>query len=189
MGLLYSKWNQKVNLISRKDLDNLYERHVLHSLAVIRIIRFLPGANILDVGTGGGFPGIPLAIYYPGVQFHLIDSINKKVNAAASIVKDIALQNVELSHQRAEEVTKQFDFIVARAVTSLDKLVQWTTKNLKDHSRHQLANGWLVWKGGELHKELKKINYQFQEFQLFDHIDLPFFESKKIVHVIANISG
>ena len=154
---LYKDWNQKINVISRKDIDNLYERHVLHSLAIPPIVRFRSGADILDLGTGGGFPGIPLAIFYPEVNFTLIDGTRKKIHVVQEITNALGLQNVTAKQIRAEELKGKFDFVVTRAVARLDKLIQWSQRLIRSKERHAIPNGILALKGGDIKTEIKEI--------------------------------
>ena len=154
LGELYSDWNAKINVISRKDMEHFYERHVLHSLAIAKVIQFKPDTQILDVGTGGGFPGIPLAILYPKCSFHLVDSINKKITVVKAISEAIGLQNVKATHSRVEAIDDTFDFVVSRAVTSMPDFVKWVEDNVAKKQHHELANGILYLKGGDLTEEL-----------------------------------
>ncbi len=179
---LYRYWNAKINVISRKDIDQLYVRHVLHSLGIAKVQAFKPGAHILDVGTGGGFPGIPLAILFPEVQFYLVDTIGKKIKVVQEISEVLALKNVTATHIRAEKVAGKFDFIVSRAVTNMDDFVKWTRKKVAKKQRHELKNGILYLKGGDLTDELA--NFQKATlFNLVDFFDEDFFETKKVVHL------
>lgn len=179
---LYGEWNEKINVISRKDIAELYERHVLHSISIARLIEFAPGSQILDVGTGGGFPGIPLSILFPQVDFYLIDSIGKKIKVVQEITNAIDLRNVEARHQRAQEFKRPVDFVVSRAVTKMDDFVPWVKKNIAKKSKHNLPNGILYLKGGDLKEELKSFP-KATVFPLSDFFEEPFFETKKIVHV------
>ncbi|MCB0570224.1 MAG: 16S rRNA (guanine(527)-N(7))-methyltransferase RsmG [Phaeodactylibacter sp.] len=154
---LYREWNDKINVISRKDIDNLYTHHILHSLALAKVVSFKPGAEILDLGTGGGFPGIPLAILFPQARFTLIDGTRKKVLVVEEISRAIGLANVEALHIRAEEVKQRFDFVVSRAVASLDKLVAWSFPLIKQKQQHALPNGLLALKGGDVKSEIKAL--------------------------------
>jgi 16S rRNA (guanine527-N7)-methyltransferase len=179
---LYRHWNAKINVISRKDIDQLYVRHVLHSLGIAKVQAFKPAAHILDVGTGGGFPGIPLAILFPEVQFYLVDTIGKKIKVVQEISEVLALKNVTAEHIRAEKVAGKFDFIVSRAVTNMDDFVKWTRKKVAKKQRHELKNGILYLKGGDLTDELAN----FQKAALFNLADFfaeDFFETKKVVHL------
>ena len=179
---LYIEWNAKINVISRKDIDELYLRHVLHSLAIAKVVRFNPGTEILDVGTGGGFPGIPLAIMFPECQFHLVDSINKKLKVIEAVKESLGLSNVTTTHTRAENLNHKYDFIVSRAVTRMSEFVKWVRGKIKSEDRNAIPNGILYLKGGDLSEELKP-------FPSADIIDLtsffeePFFETKKVVYL------
>ena len=179
---LYKNWNEKINVISRKDINELYERHVLHSLSIARLIDFAPGSQILDVGTGGGFPGIPLAILFPQVDFYLIDSIGKKIKVAQEISQALDLRNVKARHQRAQEFKRSIDFVVSRAVTRMDVFVPWIKKNISKKSKHNLPNGILYLKGGDLTEELKNFP-KAQIFALSNFYEEEFFVTKKIVHM------
>jgi 16S rRNA (guanine527-N7)-methyltransferase len=179
---LYGEWNEKINVISRKDIAELYERHVLHSISIARLIEFAPGSQILDVGTGGGFPGIPLSILFPQVDFYLIDSIGKKIKVVQEITNALDLRNVEARHQRAQEFKRPVDFVVSRAVTKMDDFVPWVKKNIAKKSKHNLPNGILYLKGGDLKEELKSFP-KATVFPLSDFFEEPFFETKKIGHV------
>ncbi|MDP2058416.1 MAG: 16S rRNA (guanine(527)-N(7))-methyltransferase RsmG [Flavobacteriaceae bacterium] len=177
---LYSDWNQKINVISRKDVEHLYERHVLHALSIAKVIEFLPQSKILDVGTGGGFPGIPLAILFPEVQFHLIDAIGKKIAVVQAISDALKLKNVKAEHIRADQVKNQYDFIVSRAVTNMPDFVKWVKGKVLKTNRHNLENGILYLKGGDLTEELK-IYQKVTCFEISDFFEEAFFESKKVV--------
>lgn len=179
---LYEEWNQKINVISRKDMDELYERHVLHSLGIAKVQAFLPGSKVLDIGTGGGFPGIPLAILFPDTQFLLVDSIGKKITVVREVAQDLGLANVRTLHGRAEGVQEEFDFIVSRAVTSMEEFVKWTKHKIRKKSLHELPNGILYLKGGDLSEELQ----HFPKAKIFDlsaYFEEAFFETKKVVHL------
>lgn len=179
---LYTDWNAKINVVSRKDIDELYTRHVLHSLGIAKIISFQKGATILDVGTGGGFPGIPLAILFPEVEFYLIDVIAKKIKVVSEVVQALGLKNVTAEQKRAESVTQKFDFIVSRAVTNMPDFVQWVKGKTKSKSIHNLKNGILYLKGGDLQEELASFP-EAVEFYLSNHFKDPFFETKKVVYL------
>ena len=183
LGALYEDWNSKVNLISRKDLPQLMERHVLHSLAIAKIISFLPNTKVLDVGTGGGFPGIPLAIIFPEVRFHLVDSIRKKTTAVESIALDLKLGNVNTICDRVENLNDQYDFVVSRAVTELAKLHAWIKNRIGKKSFNVLPNGILTFKGGEITNEIRHYKERAIICELKDHFSEAFFESKKIVYL------
>ncbi|MEL4456225.1 16S rRNA (guanine(527)-N(7))-methyltransferase RsmG [Lutimonas vermicola] len=179
---LYKDWNSRINVISRKDIDSLYVKHVLHSLGIAKVQPFLPSARVLDVGTGGGFPGIPLAIMFPETEFVLVDSIGKKIKVVEEVVLALGLKNVTAIHGRAEKVKGEFDFIVSRAVTHMDDFVKWVRKKVRRKSRHQLKNGILYLKGGDLEEELKHFP-SAKLFDLTDYFDDTFFETKKVVHL------
>ncbi|MCF6348263.1 MAG: 16S rRNA (guanine(527)-N(7))-methyltransferase RsmG [Flavobacteriaceae bacterium] len=179
---LYKEWNAQINVISRKDIDELYIRHVLHSLGIAKIQPFKPGSYILDVGTGGGFPGIPLAILFPEVQFHLVDSIGKKIKVVQEVANALGLQNVKAEHCRAEKVKGEFDFIVSRAVTNMDDFVKWVRKKIAKKQHHELKNGILYLKGGDLTEELTNFP-KATIYNLLDYFTEDFFETKKVVHL------
>jgi 16S rRNA (guanine527-N7)-methyltransferase len=183
LGPLYGLWNQRINVISRKDIENLYLHHVLHSLALSRIIRFNPGAIIIDAGTGGGFPGIPLAILFPDVQFMLVDSIAKKTRVVETIAREISLSNCTVKNMRLETLVDRADFVVCRAVAEIPTLYGWVKKNIISGGNHSLKNGLFALKGGYLTHELKPMGKQVQVFNLSDYFDEPFFETKKVVYV------
>jgi 16S rRNA (guanine527-N7)-methyltransferase len=180
---LYQTWNAQINVISRKDTDYFYERHVLHSLAIAKIIQFLPGASVLDIGTGGGFPGIPLAILFPEVQFHLVDSIGKKIKVVQEVAGHLGLQNVEASHVRAENVKDRYDFIVSRAVTQMPIFLTWVKGKSAKKNLHPFKNGVFYLKGGDLSEELAGLRYPVKEFPIADFYTEEFFETKKVVYV------
>lgn len=183
---LYVDWNSKINVISRKDITNLYEHHVLHSLGIARILRFRPGTEIMDLGTGGGFPGIPLAILFPDCQFHLVDSIGKKLRVAQEIAQAIGLKNVTFCHERAEEEKRTFDFVVSRAVMPLGDLMKIIRKNIHHRQQNALPNGLICLKGGELEQEILPYKHQATLWNLRDFFEEEFFETKKVVHVCVN---
>jgi 16S rRNA (guanine527-N7)-methyltransferase len=180
---LYADWNAKINVISRKDIQNLYPHHVLHSLAIARYIRFTPGSTILDVGTGGGFPGIPLAIFFPEVQFVLLDSIGKKVRVAKEVSQAVGLKNVETVHARVEEEKRKFHFIVSRAVMPLPELVRITRKNISREQINALPNGIICLKGGDLSAELYPYRQIAELVSLSDYFSESFFQTKKLVYL------
>lgn len=180
---LYADWNSKINVISRKDIENLYEHHVLHSLGIAKVIQFRPGTNVMDLGTGGGFPGIPLAILFPEVQFHLVDSIGKKVRVATEVATAIGLKNVTFRHARAEEEKQLFDFVVSRAVMPLADLVKIIKKNISPKQRNSLPNGLICLKGGELEHEAMPFKHKTTIHSLSDDFKEEFFETKKVVYV------
>jgi 16S rRNA (guanine527-N7)-methyltransferase len=183
LGNLYEEWNEKINVISRKDLDHLYERHVLHSLAIARVIRFKKNTRILDVGTGGGFPGVPLAIFFPDSQFHLIDSIGKKIKVVQNIIDSIGLQNATTEQIRVESVNGKYDFVVSRAVTRMAKFYSWVRSKISETSFNDLKNGILYLKGGDLEEEIKELNRPYQTFNLKQYYFEEFFESKKVIFI------
>lgn len=183
LGELYTEWNAKINVISRKDIGNLYEHHVLHSLGIAKVIRFSPGTKIMDLGTGGGFPGIPLAIFFPEVKFHLVDSIGKKVRVASEVAHSIGLKNVTFSHTRAEEIKDMYDFVVSRAVMPLTDLMKIIQKKFSTHQQNALPNGLICLKGGELEHETMPFRNKTTMWNLSDYFDEDFFETKKVVYV------
>ena len=182
---IYKDLNDKVNLISRKDFENIYIHHVLHSISILKFIKFKKDTKVLDVGTGGGFPGVPLAILFPEVEFTLIDGIGKKIVAVDSIIKDLKINNAEGLKIRAENLYEKYDFIVARAITSLDKFYPLIQKNISSNSFNDKDNGLIYLKGGDLKDELRKIKH-YQEVLISDHFSEPFFEDKKIVYIPIN---
>jgi len=179
---LYQDWNLKINVVSRKDIDELYLRHVLHSLGIAKVIEFKPNAKVMDVGTGGGFPGIPLAILFPETQFHLVDSIGKKIKVVDEVVQGLGLQNVKTTNGRVEEVKDTYDFIVSRAVAQMETFVGWTKGRISKKQNHKLKNGILYLKGGDLTEELEKYT-SATTYDLPNYFDEPFFETKKLVHL------
>ena len=179
---IYTYWNAQINVISRKDIDELYLRHVLHSLGIAKVQEFKPGSRILDVGTGGGFPGIPLAILYPDSNFYLVDSIGKKIKVVQAVADDLGLKNVKAEHIRADKVQGDFDFLVSRAVTNMDDFVKWTKKKITKKQNHELKNGILYLKGGDLTEELKNFP-KATIYNLVDYFNDDFFETKKVVHI------
>lgn len=181
LGALYEDWNAKINVISRKDIGNLYEHHVLHSLGIAKVISFKPGTKVMDLGSGGGFPGIPLAILFPEVKFHLIDSIGKKIRVATEISQSIGLKNVSFAHERVEEEKDKFDFVVSRAVMPLDDLVRLSKKNISKKQQNALPNGIICLKGGELQREITHLKDRSIFWNLSDFFDETYFETKKVV--------
>ena len=179
---LYHDWNSKINVISRKDIDQLYVKHVLHSLAIAKIQKFEPGTYVLDVGTGGGFPGIPLAILFPDTRFYLIDVILKKINVVKAVAESLELKNVKAEQIRAENVKGDFDFIVSRAVTNMPDFVSWIKDKIKKQQKHELQNGILYLKGGDLREELASFP-NAKEYTISDFFEDDFFETKKVVHL------
>ncbi len=182
LGALYKHWNAQINVVSRKDIDQLYERHVLHSLGIAKVLEFEKGGKVLDVGTGGGFPGIPLAILFPDTKFHLIDAIGKKIKVVNAVSEALELDNVTAEHGRAEKVRDRYDFVVSRAVTNMPDFVKWTRNKVKHERVHTLENGILYLKGGDLREELKSFP-RATTFDLSDYFEEAFFETKKVVHL------
>jgi len=182
---LYEDWNSKINVISRKDIEQLYERHVLHSLGIVKFVQFVPDTSVLDVGTGGGFPGIPLAIMFPESQFHLVDSIGKKIKVVEAVSAELKLQNVTSEKARAEDVAGSFDFVVSRAVTSLPVFYGWVKGKIKKQDNNSIRNGIVYLKGGDFEAELKDFKNRSKVYPLSSFFEEPFFETKKIVHIIV----
>ena len=180
---LYEDWNSKINVISRKDIGNLYEHHVLHSLGIAKVINFKPGTTVMDLGCGGGFPGIPLAILFPEVKFHLVDSIGKKIRVCNEVIAGTGLSNVTTRHCRAEEEKSQFDFVVSRAVMPLADLVKLVRKNIRKEQHNALPNGLICLKGGELENEAMPFKHQVMITDLKDYFTEEFFETKKVVYL------
>jgi len=178
LGSLYTEWNSKINVISRKDIEQLYERHILHSLTIAKVIQFKAGTTILDVGTGGGFPGIPLAILFPEASFFLVDSIAKKINVVNEVASALKLSNVKAEHLRAEEVQQKFDFVVSRAVTSFPKFVSMVRTKVSNKSNNDLPNGILYLKGGDFEEEISAFRPQLQVYDLQNIFEEEFFETK-----------
>jgi 16S rRNA (guanine527-N7)-methyltransferase len=182
LSRLYVEWNAKINVISRKDIDALYERHLLHSLGIAKVTSFVPGTQIMDVGTGGGFPGIPLAILFPEVDFYLIDVIGKKIKVVQEVSTSLGLKNVTAEQKRAEAVKNQFDFVVSRAVTNMPDFVSWTQNRVKKKDQNAFSNGILYLKGGDLSSELQSFPHAV-EFPLSNYFEEEFFETKKVVYL------
>lgn len=183
LDALYRDWNSKINVISRKDIDNLYEHHILHSLGIAELISFKPGTRIMDLGTGGGFPGIPLAIMFPDVNFHLVDSIGKKIKVCNGVSSALGLTNVTTEWNRAENVKDKFDFVVSRAVMPLTDLVKLIRKNIAKESHNALPNGLICLKGGELEHEVMPMKSHTLVTDLSNYFEEEFFETKKVVYV------
>ena len=179
---LYNEWNSQINVISRKDMENLYLKHVLHSLAIAKVVSFADGTKVLDVGTGGGFPGVPLAILFPNVDFLLVDSISKKIKVVNEVANSIGLKNLRAEHKRAEQVNGQFDFVVSRAVTKMKVFHQWVRKRISTKQKNTFFNGILYLKGGDLTEELKGIK-NVELYNIPDFFEEEFFETKKIVYI------
>lgn len=180
---LYKFWNDQINVVSRKDFDHFYERHVLHSLAIAKVIQFTNGSEILDVGTGGGFPGLPLAILFPHAKFHLVDSIGKKIKVVTEIATALGLTNLKSEHKRAEEVSGKFDFVVSRAVTQMNDFLPWVKGKFKSKQHNGYPNGIFYLKGGDLTEELKDVKQYMELIELKDFFSEEFFETKKLVYV------
>ena len=180
---LYEDWNNKINVISRKDLEQLYERHILHSLAIAKVIQFKNGTSILDVGTGGGFPGIPLAILFPECKFHLVDSIGKKIKVVQEVSSTIGLKNLTSEQIRAEKIKSKYDFVVSRAVTAFPLFYNWVKDKLNPRSNNDLKNGILYLKGGDLNEELKKFQSRITSYNIAEFFTESFFETKKIIYL------
>ena len=183
LGSLYEEWNSQINVISRKDIEQLYERHVLHSLAIAKVIQFKPQTTILDVGTGGGFPGIPLAIFFPETSFMLIDSIGKKIKVVNEVALALNLRNVTAEHIRVEDVKQKFDFVVSRAVTAFPGFITMVQNNVASKSNNDLANGILYLKGGDFEEEIKPFRKQIQVYELQSFFQEEFFETKRLIHM------
>lgn len=183
LDALYRDWNAKINVISRKDIDNLYEHHILHSLGIAKVIRFRPGSSVLDIGTGGGFPGIPLAILFPEVKFHLLDSIGKKVKVAQAIAEAIGLENVRCSHRNVMEDKEKYDFVVSRAVMQMRDLVKLIRKNVHHEQKNSLPNGVICLKGGDIQSEMRPFKHCCEVWPLSTYFEEEFFETKKVAYV------
>jgi 16S rRNA (guanine527-N7)-methyltransferase len=183
LSSLYTEWNAQINVISRKDIEQLYERHVLHSLAIAKVIRFKPATTILDVGTGGGFPGIPLAIFFPETSFMLIDSIGKKIKVVNEVASALNLQNVNAEHVRVEDLKLKFDFVVSRAVTAFPRFVSMVKSKIASQSNNELPNGILYLKGGDFEEEINPCRNQISIYELKDYFQEEFFETKRLIHM------
>lgn len=181
---VYSEWNERINVISRKDIDNLFERHILHSLSIARFIKFLPGSKIMDLGTGGGFPGIPLAILFPGSRFHLVDSIGKKLKVVEAVKEHIGLNHVFTFHARAEEMEYRYDFVVSRAVAPLPELLKWTKGKYATKSAHPIRNGLICLKGGDIADEIRGIK-NVSTTPIHNYFPEPYFADKYVVYCAA----
>lgn len=188
LGELYQDWNKKINVVSRKDIDELYLRHVLHSLGIAKVIAFQPGTRVLDVGTGGGFPGIPLAILFPEIQVTMVDAIGKKIRVVQEVVEGLGITNTRAIHTRVEDLEEQFDFIVSRAVAAMPTFVHWVKEKINKHSTHPMKNGILYLKGGDLTEELK-IYKNAEIYDLSKYFSEEFFETKKVVYLPLKYQG
>ncbi|HSJ67553.1 MAG TPA: 16S rRNA (guanine(527)-N(7))-methyltransferase RsmG [Anditalea sp.] len=183
LGPLYEDWNSKINVISRKDMEHFYTKHVLHSLGIAKVMKFSPGTKILDIGTGGGFPGIPLAIMFPETHFHLVDSIGKKITVVKDVVKQLKLQNVEAQQTRAEDLVRKYDFILSRAVTRFANMMPWVKGKFKKEDFNEFQNGMFFLKGGEVDEEMEERQVSYVSYHLDDYFKEEFFETKKVVYV------
>ncbi|MBD8487906.1 16S rRNA (guanine(527)-N(7))-methyltransferase RsmG [Echinicola sp. CAU 1574] len=183
LGELYRDWNQKINVISRKDMDAFYTHHVLHSLGIAKVMKFEPGTWVLDIGTGGGFPGIPLAIMFPETNFHLVDSIGKKITVVKDVAKTLKLSNVEGQQVRAESLLRKYDFVVSRAVTRMINFYPWVKGKFKKEDFNEFQNGILYLKGGEVDEEMEELDISYVTYHLEDYFKEEFFETKKVVYV------
>lgn len=183
LDALYRDWNAKINVISRKDIDNLYPHHVLHSLGIAKVISFRPGTHVMDIGTGGGFPGIPLAILFPEVQFHLLDSIGKKIKVARAVADALQLSNVRTSHKNVIEEKEKYDFVVSRAVMQMGDLVRLVRKNVHHEQRNSLPNGLICLKGGDIQQEMRTFKHCCDVWPLHTYFEEEFFETKKVAYV------
>lgn len=183
LGVLYKDWNDKINVVSRKDIENIYTNHVLHSLGIAKVMSFNSGAEVLDVGTGGGFPGIPLAILFPETRFHLVDSIGKKITVVNEVSNALGLKNVRAEQIRAEQIKGKYDFVVSRAVTRMKEFYGWVSKKIKDDSTHTLDNGILYLKGGDLDEEMNELKSPYSVYNLLEYFKEEFFETKRVVYV------
>jgi 16S rRNA (guanine527-N7)-methyltransferase len=183
LGALYQEWNEKINVISRKDMDHFYERHVLHSLGIAKVIQFKPGTKVLDLGTGGGFPGVPLAIMFPDTHFHLVDSIGKKISVVKDVAKQLKLSNIEAQQVRVETLIRRYDFVVSRAVTRFASMLPWVKGKFKKEDFNELQNGLLLLKGGDVDEEMEETRAGYITFHLEDYFQEEFFQTKKVVYV------
>ena len=183
MGPLYTEWNSRINLVSRKDIDNLYEHHILHSLAIARFVNFKPGTALMDVGTGGGFPGIPLAVMFPDCHFLLLDSIGKKLTAASAIAQSLGLKNVEFNHSRVEDEKRSFEFVLSRAVMPMPDLHRLCRKNIAKQQRNAIPNGLIALKGGELAEELRPFRQKAMVTDLSEYFQEEFFQTKRLIYL------
>ena len=183
LGALYQAWNEKINVISRKDIENIYANHILHSLGIAKVMSFNKGARVMDVGTGGGFPGIPLAILFPETEFYLVDSIGKKITVVKEVAKSLGLKNITAEQIRVEQVKNKYDFVVSRAVTRMKEFYGWVRNKVKPDSEHSLDNGILYLKGGDLDEELDELKKPYSLYALSDYFKEDYFETKKVVYL------
>lgn len=183
LGPLYQDWNEKINVISRKDMEHFYEKHVLHSMAIAKVMSFAPGSKVLDIGTGGGFPGIPLAIMFPDTHFHLVDSIGKKITVVKDVAKQLKLSNVEAQQVRAEQLVRRYDFIISRAVTRFANFLPWVKGKFRKEDINEMQNGMFLLKGGEVDEEMEETMLAYITYHLDDYFTEEFFQTKKIVYV------
>jgi 16S rRNA (guanine527-N7)-methyltransferase len=180
---LYTDWNSKINVISRKDMEHFYIHHVLHSLGIAKVMEFSPGTKVLDIGTGGGFPGIPLAILFPDTHFHLVDSIGKKITVVKDVVKQLKLYNVEAQQARAEELIRKYDFVISRAVTRMANFYPWVKNKIRKEEFNEFQNGILYLKGGDVDEEMEELNKSYVVYHLDDYFLEEFFETKKVIYI------
>lgn len=180
---LYEDWNSKINVISRKDMDQFYVHHVLHSLGIAKVMAFQPGTKVLDIGTGGGFPGIPLAILFPDTHFHLVDSIGKKIGVVKDVAKQLKLSNVEPQQARAEELVRKYDFVISRAVTQMVNFYPWVKNKIKKEDINEFQNGILYLKGGDVDEEMEALDKSYVVYHLEDYFKEEFFQTKKVVYM------
>jgi 16S rRNA (guanine527-N7)-methyltransferase len=180
---IYEEWNEKINVISRKDMDYFYEKHVLHSLGIAKVMEFKPGTKVLDIGTGGGFPGIPLAILFPETHFHLVDSIGKKITVVKDVARQLKLSNVEAQQTRAEDLVRRYDFIISRAVTKFANFIPWVKGKFKREDFNEFQNGIFLLKGGDVDAEMEERDLSYVSYHLDDYFKEEFFETKKVVYV------
>lgn len=180
---LYEEWNGQINVISRKDMDAFYTHHVLHSLSIAKVVRFVPGTHVLDIGTGGGFPGIPLAIMFPETKFHLVDSIGKKIKVVKEVAEALQLTNVVAEQKRAEELRTKYDFVMSRAVAPWEEIYRWSSRLVATKQINAIPNGWLLLKGGDLREELHSVRKRMVEYAISDFFAEEFFETKKVIYV------
>ncbi|WP_439490337.1 16S rRNA (guanine(527)-N(7))-methyltransferase RsmG [Algoriphagus sp.] len=180
---LYEDWNSKINVISRKDMEQFYVHHVLHSLGIVKVMPFVPGTKVLDIGTGGGFPGIPLAIMFPDTHFHLVDSIGKKITVVKDVVKQLKLSNVEAQQARAEQLIRKYDFVISRAVTRMANFYPWVKNKIRKEDINEYPNGILYLKGGEVDEEMEELGKSYVVYHLEDYFKEEFFETKKVIYM------